>query len=98
MDVVKLISERDNVQAVLTNDMIARLIAQTSRQSGLSLVYTELLNFEGDEIYFKEEPALVGKTFRQALFAYEDSSVIGLRFAGWHNKAHAADGDNLEAG
>jgi voltage-gated potassium channel Kch len=83
MDVVKMISERDQVQAVLTGDMIARVIAQTSRQSGLSLVYTEFLNFEGDEIYFKEEPDLVGKPFSEALSAYEDSTVIGL---------HQADG------
>ena len=80
IDVVNMISERDKVQAVLTGDMIARVIAQTSRQSGLSLVYTELLNFEGDEIYFKEETALVGKTFGEALFLYEDSAVIGLHF------------------
>ena len=32
------------------------------------MVYTELLNFEGDEIYFSEQPALVGKTLGEALF------------------------------
>jgi hypothetical protein len=52
---------------------------QTARQSGLSVVYTELLDFGGDEIYFKDEPALAGHTFGEALLAYEDSSVIGLR-------------------
>jgi voltage-gated potassium channel Kch len=81
MDVVKLISERDNVQAVLTGEMVARVVAQTSRQSGLSLIYTDLLNFEGDEIYFKEEPSLVGKSFEETLFSYEDSAVIGLCLA-----------------
>jgi hypothetical protein len=45
-------------------------------------VYTELLDFGGDEIYFKEEPALVGKKFGEALLAYEDSTLIGLRPAG----------------
>ena len=42
-------------------------------------MYLELLDFGGDEIYFHEEPGLVGKTFGEALLAYEDSSVIGLR-------------------
>jgi hypothetical protein len=42
-------------------------------------VYTELLNFEGDEIYFRAEPELVGKTFGQALLAYETSTPIGLQ-------------------
>jgi voltage-gated potassium channel Kch len=43
-------------------------------------VYSELLDFGGDEIYFKEEPALAGKTFGEALLAYEDSTVIGVQF------------------
>ena len=79
MDVVKLVGEKDKVQAVLTGDLIARVVAQTSRQSGLSVVYTELMNFGGDEIYFKYEPALVGKTFGDSLLAYEDSCVMGIR-------------------
>ncbi|HLO16447.1 MAG TPA: NAD-binding protein, partial [Anaerolineales bacterium] len=81
MDVLKLVGEKDNVQAVLTGDLIARVVAQTSRQSGLSVVYTELMNFGGDEIYFKHEPALTGKTYGEALLAYEDSCVMGLRKA-----------------
>src|SRR6185436_16838214 len=39
----------DETQLVLTGDVISRLIAQTCRQSGLSIVYTELLDFGGDE-------------------------------------------------
>lgn len=81
MDVLKIIGVKDKVLAVLTGDLIARVVAQTSRQSGLSVVYTELLNFEGDEIYFQEEPILVGKTFGESLLEYEDSAVIGIRFA-----------------
>ncbi|MDQ1265985.1 MAG: hypothetical protein QG635_1137 [Bacteroidota bacterium] len=68
------------VTYVLSFDVAAKVAAQTSRQSGLSLVYTELLDYAGDEIYFQEEPKLIGKTFKEALFLYEDSSVIGLQF------------------
>ncbi|MCK6582142.1 MAG: NAD-binding protein [Anaerolineales bacterium] len=81
MDVLKLLSENDVVQPILTTDLIARVVAQTSRQSGLSVVYTELLNFGGDEIYFKQEPGLSGKTFGDALLAYETSTVMGIRRA-----------------
>ena len=70
---------RDEAEIVLVGDLISRITVQTCRQSGLSVVYTELLNFGGDEIYFKEEPALVGKTFGDALLAYEDSAVIGVQ-------------------
>lgn len=79
MDVVKMIGTKDLVQPILTNDLIARVVAQTSRQSGLSLVYTELMNFGGDEIYFKQEPALSGKTFGDSLHAYETSTLMGIR-------------------
>jgi voltage-gated potassium channel Kch len=81
MEVVKMVGNRDLVQAVLTGDLIARVVAQTSRQSGLSVVYTELMNFGGDEIYFKEEPSLVGKTYGESLLAFETSSVMGVQRA-----------------
>ncbi|MEX1071488.1 MAG: NAD-binding protein [Anaerolineales bacterium] len=79
LDVLKMVGGEDKVQAVLTEDLIARIVAQTSRQSGLSVVYTELMDFGGDEIYFKAELDLVGKTYGHALLAYEDSSVMGVR-------------------
>lgn len=68
----------DELELVLSGDVIARIMAQTSRQAGLSMVYSELMDFEGDEIYFTAEPTLVGKTFGDALLAYEDSAVIGI--------------------
>ncbi|HEY8471336.1 MAG TPA: hypothetical protein VIL37_01720 [Natronosporangium sp.] len=62
-------------------DVASRLIVQTCLQSGLSVVYTDLLDFGGDEIYFQEEPRLVGATYGQALHAYQKSAVIGIQFA-----------------
>jgi len=56
-------------------------VAQTSRQSGLSIVYTELMNFGGDEIYFKQEPELSGKTYGEALLVFENSTLMGVRKA-----------------
>jgi voltage-gated potassium channel Kch len=70
---------KDEVELVLVPELLSRITVQTCRQSGLSVVYMELLDFGGDEIYFHEEPALVGKAFGDALLAYEDSTVIGLR-------------------
>jgi len=78
LDLLGLIGGHDRLAGVLSRDLIARVTAQTSRQSGLSVVYTELLNFGGDEIYFKEEPALSGGTYGDALSAYEDSALIGI--------------------
>lgn len=81
MEVARLVG-KEEVELVLVGDLIARIIAQTCRQSGLSVVYTELLDFGGDEIYFHAEPGLAGETFGDALLAYEDSAVIGLQAAG----------------
>lgn len=70
---------RDEVEFIKVDELVARMMAQTCRQSGLSVVYTELLDFGGDEIYFQAEPALIGKTFGETLLAYEDSAVIGVQ-------------------
>lgn len=70
---------RDEAQLIETGDVIARVIAQTCRQTGLSTVYTELLDYGGDEIYFKEVPALEGKTFSDGLVAFETAALIGVR-------------------
>jgi voltage-gated potassium channel Kch len=70
---------RDEAQLIETGDVIARVVAQTCRQTGLSTVYTELLDYGGDEIYFKEVPQLAGSTFSDSLLAFETSAVIGIR-------------------
>lgn len=69
---------KDEVELVLVGDLISRIIAQTCRQSGLSAVYTELLDFGGDEIYFRSEPAFTGKTFGETLNAYDRCAVMGI--------------------
>ena len=68
----------DEASLVLSSDLIARVTAQTCRQSGLSIVYTELMDFDGAEIYFNAEAALSGKSYRQVISLYEESTVMGL--------------------
>lgn len=72
---------KDELELVQSDDIIARIMVQTSRQSGLSIVYTELMDFDGDELYFNEEPLLYGKTFADSLFVYRDSAVIGIQLS-----------------
>lgn len=79
-EVTKMVG-KDEAELVLTDDIIARIMTQTSRQSGLSVVYTELMDFDGAEIYFNQEELLEGKTYGEALFAYRDSAVIGLQLS-----------------
>ena len=100
VEATKLVG-KDELELVVVGDVVSRIIAQTCRQAGLSIVYNELLDFDGDEIYFSRQPALDGRTFGDALLAFEDSTVIGLATA--DGRVHLsppsgtvlADGDQL---
>ena len=98
LDVVRMIGADDKVFPLLTGDLIARVVAQTSRQSGLSVVYTELMNFGGDEIYFKQEPSLSGKTFGEALLAYEDFDCDGPAQSGRYHLLNPPMDTRIEPG
>lgn len=68
-----------DVHLVDSDDTASRLIVQSSRQSGMSVVCMDLLNFDGGEIYMRTPKKLVGVTYGEALHAYQTASVIGLR-------------------
>lgn len=78
MEAAQLIGKGE-VEWVLVGDFIARIIAQTCHQSGLSVIYTELLDFEGDEMYMFSDPALVGKTIGETLNLFEKNAVFGYK-------------------
>ncbi len=67
-------------------NFIMRLLAQSLKEPGLSKVYSELLTFEGKEIYFwpqiKQlnlfEDHIVGRTFKEVVYEFENSSLIGI--------------------
>jgi voltage-gated potassium channel Kch len=67
---------------VLGEDVIGRITVQSCRQSGLSVVYSELLDFDGDEIYFTDQPDLYGRSFFDTQLAFVDSAVMGIVKAG----------------
>ena len=67
---------------VQSSAVIAGVTAQACRQTGLSAVYQELLDFEGDEIYFQRVPELEGQAFSDALLGFEQSAVLGISTAG----------------
>ncbi|HVF06441.1 MAG TPA: hypothetical protein VNA20_16490 [Frankiaceae bacterium] len=67
------------VLPVVSSEIIARITAQVCRQSGLSAVYQELLDFDGDEIYFGSDERTAGRRFGDLLVDYDTSSVIGIR-------------------
>jgi Trk K+ transport system NAD-binding subunit len=88
--VVAEIAERDHartlravgggrVLTVSSDDVVAEVTAQACLRSGLASVFTELLDFDGDEVYFTPVPdALVGRSYGEALLGFDACSVIGL--------------------
>nr|WP_328817993.1 potassium transporter TrkA [Nonomuraea cypriaca] len=69
----------EDVHLVDSDDTASRLIVQSSRQSGMSVVCMDLLNFDGGEIYLRTPKKLLGVTYADALQAYQTAAVIGLR-------------------
>ncbi|MFD5141748.1 NAD-binding lipoprotein [Streptomyces sp. NPDC058401] len=64
------------------DEIVARLLVSTARQPGLSLVYSELLDFDGDEFYPVAPADLVGRAFGEALLSFATSSAVGLLHGG----------------
>lgn len=86
------------VLTVNSDAIIAELTARACHQAGLSSVYRELLDFDGDEIYFTEVPELVGHTYAEAVMAFPDSSVMGRYTADGDVHLNPEPGSRFEAG
>lgn len=88
-DTIKLL---DKFTVIQPKNFIMRVIAQTIKEPGLSKLYFELLTFRGKEFYIwppthdsndstsKTNFAknFVGKTFKEIVFNFSSSSVIGI--------------------
>jgi Trk K+ transport system NAD-binding subunit len=69
-----------HVVVVDAEEILAKIMVQTSRTSGLSVVYAELLSFAGCEMYFHNAP-WNGITFGAMQYHFPDGVPIGLRKA-----------------
>lgn len=73
-----LLGER--LLAVDPTSVVARITAQVSRQPGLGAIYQELLDFDGDEMYFIDVPGhLVGRTYGELLMSSSASTILGVQ-------------------
>ncbi len=74
---IALIASAGRAHVVKTNEIISKIILQTSRISGLSIVYDELLRFEGNEIHVKQMP-VVGRRFGDILLDFPNALAVGV--------------------
>lgn len=68
----------DRVSLLDVAETVAKLVVQTSRQSGAAAVYNELFDFGGHEIYFYADHSLADLTYAEAALALADATLIGL--------------------
>lgn len=66
------------ITVVDANDVLAKIIVQTSRSVGLSVAYNELLSFDGCEMYF-HEAKWGGRKFGEIQFHFPDGVPMGIR-------------------
>ncbi len=72
-------SNDDIVHIMKTEDTIARIMAQTCRQPGLSRVLIDLFDFSGDELYFENFDELAGEKFADVLLSFEKAVIFGFQ-------------------
>ena len=70
----------EHVITVNTSDILAKLLVQTSRSVGLSVVYSEILSFDGCEMYFYEAD-WGDATFGEIGYRFPDGVPMGIRDA-----------------
>lgn len=70
----------DKISLIVEHSILAKLMVQTSRVSGLAQVYDNLVGFEGCEFYFyRPEGGIEGIKYGDLIFHFRESSVLGLR-------------------
>ncbi|MBO7677774.1 MAG: hypothetical protein J6S49_09735, partial [Erysipelotrichaceae bacterium] len=69
----KMVNKRMTIMK--TDDFMARVLAHTSTEPGLSIAFRDMLNFEGAEFYFEEDVRFIGKSILE-LASFVDKAVI----------------------
>jgi hypothetical protein len=70
----------EHVVTVNTSDVLAKLLVQTSRSVGLSVVYNEILSYDGCEMYFYKAD-WGAKKFADLAYHFPDGVPMGIRHA-----------------
>jgi hypothetical protein len=74
---IAAIASGGRAHVIKTNEIISKILLQTSRSSGLSLVYDELLRFEGNEFHIKQFP-VAGRRFGELVLSFANGLLIGI--------------------
>ena len=72
------IAEANNITTLQTNSILAKMIAHSCTQTGLSEAFREIFNFEGSEFYLNSLPGIDGLTFEDLTVRVIDAIPSGV--------------------
>ena len=72
------IAARHNVTTLQTNETLAKIIAHSCTQPGLSETFRELFNFEGSELYSIDMPKAAGLRFDELMLRLDCGVPVGI--------------------
>jgi ion channel POLLUX/CASTOR len=69
-----------SVTTLAEHEILARLLVQTSRTSGMAVVYGDLVGFTGREVYFFSPPGgIPTRPFGELLLCFDETAALGFR-------------------
>lgn len=74
--------EADNITTLQTGYVLAKLIAHSCTQTGISDCFREIFNFEGAEFYLTDIPGIDGMTFGWLTARLEGGAPVGVQHCG----------------
>ena len=72
------IAAKHNVTTLQTNETLAKIIAHSCTQAGLSEAFRELFNFEGSELYVISIDGAAGLTFGELMLRVDGGVPVGI--------------------
>ena len=77
LSIAQLVGKHE-AEWIVPIEAISKLTVQTCRHPGLSSVYSELLQFEGDEFYVTQPQGLVGLSHFECQMLFPTATVVGI--------------------
>lgn len=74
----KSLADAHNISIIKTNEILAKIIAHSCTQTGLSETFREVFNFEGSEFHLISCPELTQNTFAQAMARLDKAVPSGV--------------------
>ncbi len=71
-------AKKHNIFTLHTNDTLAKMMARSSTQPGLSVVFRELFSYEGNELFLKHIPEAEEMTFLELSARMDRAVPVGI--------------------